>query len=173
MYFKRHRDDAYFDEASIKIIPRYKTSSLSGDEWRVSALLELKRKGMVLFEQSFNSLESAIAFLPGTFIRAREDIEIETVKLEESRELCMQPGCSIEAASVYRLKSEYCREGHRSDPPTIGAYRRFCKVHLRRGDCGLEDADGNYDLVSGPGPDEAQGWEDYESPSSFGGSIVL
>lgn len=50
-------------------------------------------------------------------------------------------------------------------------HRRFCMVHLRRGDCDFEDADSNYVVVDGPGPNEAEGWEGFESPSAFGGVI--
>jgi hypothetical protein len=48
---RRHRDDNYWDEIVIlsgqvalrgHIVPRYKTSGLSGDEWRISAHLVVK-----------------------------------------------------------------------------------------------------------------------------------
>src|SRR5207237_1236850 len=83
-FYKRHEDDEWIDEIRVKVVPRYKTSGLSGKEWRA-----------------------------------------------------------------------------------------FCRKHLRRGDAGLDDADDNYEVVSGPGPDEAQGWEQDESPSIFGGTITV
>lgn len=51
---RRHHDDDYWDEITIDtkvvhlrahVVPRYKTSGLSGDEWRTSAVLEVKRDG--------------------------------------------------------------------------------------------------------------------------------
>jgi len=44
-------------------------------------------------------------------------------------------------------------------------YRQFCQRHLQRGDCSREDSDDNYAVVSGPGPNDAKGWEEDESPS--------
>ena len=54
MQLRRHRDDDYWDSIHIEaqgavvsasVIPRYKTSGLSGDEWRVTAQLLVKWKG--------------------------------------------------------------------------------------------------------------------------------
>jgi len=39
-----------FDEIRIRTIPRYKTSGLSGDEWRISMVTEFLRKGKVVHE---------------------------------------------------------------------------------------------------------------------------
>lgn len=47
--------------------------------------------------------------------------------------------------------------------PPRGLVRRFCPLHLDRGDCGSEDANRNYIVLKGPGPDQAVGWEGYES----------
>lgn len=157
-YFAPHADDEYFDEVVIRTVPRYKTSGLSGDEWRVSAVIELKRKGMVLFDRGFGTLAAATAFLPGIFISARE-VPIDVMHEERARPLCMQPGCAERAVTVYRKKVVYDRSGHSHEPMTGGEYLRFCRRHARRGDCGLEDSDANYEVVSGPGPDGAAGYE--------------
>jgi hypothetical protein len=54
MPLRRHRDDDYWDEIAIDtekvhlrafIVPRFKTSGLSGDEWRISAKLEVHHDG--------------------------------------------------------------------------------------------------------------------------------
>jgi hypothetical protein len=38
-------DAQAFDEVRIKTVPRYKTSGLSGDEWRISATIQLMLSG--------------------------------------------------------------------------------------------------------------------------------
>jgi len=53
MPLRRHHDDDYWDKVTIQaatganfvsfIRPRYKTSGLSGDEWRISAVVEVRR----------------------------------------------------------------------------------------------------------------------------------
>jgi hypothetical protein len=150
----------------IRTVPRYKTSGLSGDEWRRSALIELKRKGMVIYEQGFGTLAAATAFLPGVFIPARENLPFEVIEQERARPLCMQPGCAEPAVTVYRLKATFDRDGRSFQTASGGEYRRFCQRHARRGDCGLEDSDANYEVVSGPGPAGAVGFEGDISPAA-------
>ena len=51
MPLRRHRDDDYYDRIIVvsdegpvlraSIVPRYKTSGMSGDQWRISARLEV------------------------------------------------------------------------------------------------------------------------------------
>lgn len=62
--YKRHEDDDWIDEVRITTVPRYKTSGMSGDEWRFSACVQLWRKGHLMFERSFSKLHYAIDFLP-------------------------------------------------------------------------------------------------------------
>lgn len=146
-YWKRHEDDEWFDEVHIECEERWKESELSGDEWRFSYVVTVSRKGQVLIQRGFSKLEWAIQHLPailsGNMAPAGND---------DSREFadanyCFQPGCRNEGSIVYQLKQEYCNRGHGTDPhrPT---YRRFCLQHERRGDCGLEDADHNYERVT-------------------------
>lgn len=67
----RHHDDEYWDEielceaftqARIQIVPRYKMSEFSGDEWRVSAEIVLAGRGRPKRER-FSSLRWAMAGL--------------------------------------------------------------------------------------------------------------
>jgi hypothetical protein len=158
-YYSPHDDDEYFDEVVIRTVPRYKTSGLSGDEWRVSAVVELKRKGMVVYDRGFGTLAAATAFLPGIFISARENLPADVMEAQRARPVCMQPGCAEPATTVYRKRRRYDRDGRAYEPMTGGEYLRFCQRHARRGDCGLEDADENYEVISGPGPAGASGFE--------------
>ena len=57
-------EDEYIDEVSVKTIPRFKTSGLSGDVWRKSALVEFKRKGYVVWYAAFSDMETAVLAIP-------------------------------------------------------------------------------------------------------------
>ncbi len=225
MRYLKHEDDEWFDEIRFEtsfgaalrliVVPRFKTSGLSGDEWRVSAKVQAMagtewqdidngygclrnaaaglypgiysshpglhavdslsvdfyRKESKVYTSTYDGrsikLINAAGHLPWALITARENSAIPDAWYD----YCFQPGCPKRAVSTYRLKYRYCREGcaHTAD----GAVRRFCQKHLRRGDCGLEDADNNYIVLDDPGPDEAEGWQEDESPSRFGGVIEL
>jgi hypothetical protein len=225
--YKRHPDDEWFDEIRVetaegpllRIITqyRYKTSNMSGDEWRTSASIQVRRgnvwsdfdnryvnletaskglypgfytshpelhevetttidfyrKGIKLYESSYDgrplAFIHAAGHLPWALVIARQD----SGQMPNSNDYCFQPGCAEEAISTYRLKVEYSKNGVFSREPRRELRRRFCLRHLRRGDCGLEDADENYEVIEGPGPDEAQGWQGDVSESRFGGFIDL
>lgn len=153
-WYERHHDDEYFDEIVIRTQPRWKTSGMSGDEWRVSARVTVKRKGHTILETSFNKIQSAAALLPGLLLTMFEGDDVTRLPDALDHSLCFQPGCDKPAVSVYRLKHDYCARGEKH---TLHSETRlaFCRTHLERGDCGFKDADENYEIVSGPGPNEA------------------
>jgi len=196
----------------IRLFERYKTSYLSGDEWRFSAGLETRTpagweplssggahtieaycwrmfselfgdcqegKHPELFERAVGgiaflhkdtavycashdgnpvSLLIATGHLPWAYVLACEQ---GTYDHDSLKMLCAQPGCVDPWVSVYRIKAQFCRCGHEEFAETrqlreaTGGpidVRGFCRRHLRRGDCGIEDADANYEVLSGPGP---------------------
>lgn len=139
------RPDAQpFDEIRLKVIPRYKTSGLSGDEWRISVNMELYRKGQLKHEEGIaHDMEGAMAFLSWKAIVAGEN---GAQYFAGEEDWCDQEGCAEKATVTYRLKSEFCKGGHKTecDSPVI---RMFCDKHKRRGDCGFEDADINYEVI--------------------------
>jgi len=153
--YERHHDDEIVDEINIRIVPRYKMSDLSGDEWRVSAHVEFKRKGRVILEKVCLDLKIAMAFLYYWYTMAGE--EGLFAQTEEDEAYCFQPGCREKAISEYRLKQRFCSSCGEVRPEFGESRRRFCANHLIRGDCGLEDADSNYEVMAGPGP-EGQIW---------------
>ena len=51
--------------------------------------------------------------------------------------------------------------------------RAFCHRHLQRGDCGIEDADSNYEVLEGPGPEGSTMLATDEAPNQFGGIITM
>ena len=111
-HHKRHRDDDIIDEITMRVVPRYKTSGLSGDEWRVSTYVDLRRKGDVMFSRSYSDMETAAAHLPWVLKTWCEDAGQEwTDRIEKDRSTCHQPGCAEPATVVFKLKKEYSREG--------------------------------------------------------------
>jgi hypothetical protein len=125
----------------------------------VSAKLQLLRKGHVQIEKSFGDLEAAVATLPGMFIARSFPAGADKATFHpDAPDYCSQPGCPDKAISIYRLKEEFSRSGEEIVMSDLEGYERrraFCARHLRRGDCGREDSDANYELVSGTGPDSS------------------
>ena len=162
--YQRHHDDDYIDEIRIRIVPRYKTSGLSGDEWRIAARVELLRKGHVLLTRSYRDPKTAADALPWLMQTASEEEDFQRLDPKIDEALCFQPGCAEPAVAEYELKKEYCRycaspqaDGGHGRPAVFAHTRvKFCQRHLRRGDCGFQDSDINYIVISGPGPDGAQ-----------------
>jgi len=130
-----------FDEIRIITVPRYKESGLSGDEWRISASIQVFRKGNLIHEQGYRNVETAAKYLPALLGELND--EGKAYYAGEGN-LCDQEGCCTPATVTYRLKARYCRDGHKSDPLGIDI-RKFCDRHKTRGDCGLDDADDNYE----------------------------
>lgn len=150
-HIERHRDDEIFDDVRIQVVPRYKTSGLSGDEWRVSAVVELKRKGTVIYSRGYHTVQDAASHLPWLLRTVLElgDKEIpEWIKqIKRDEALCCQPGCANAATTFLRLKKMFSREGYEHTPAYGVPVRGFCEKHKQRGDCGLEDNDDNYEAV--------------------------
>lgn len=130
-----------FDRVVIETVPRYKTSGLSGDEWRISANIRVFRKGRLIAERGARNIETAAAFLPGWLLELNDDGKAFYAGEDN---ICDQEGCCADATVTYRLKARYCRDGHKSELAS-NEIRKFCDAHKRRGDCGLDDADLNYD----------------------------
>lgn len=142
------RPDAQgFDEVRIVTVPRWKTSGMSGDEWRISARIELWRKGKLIVDKSFRNVETACAFASSVYLSAIDDGQ---AFFAGDGLTCDQEGCSDPATVFLKLKAEYCRSGHKTDPyehDQRALLRCFCQSHSKRGDCGLEDADSNYEKI--------------------------
>jgi hypothetical protein len=150
------RPDAQaFDEMRIITVPRYKQSGLSGDEWRISAQLQLWRKGTCIVTQDFGDVQTACGFAYAVYARACDDGRGYFASVENK---CDQEGCSDEASVFYRVKQRICSSC--GEPPEYQSQerRQFCEKHSIRGDCGLDDADANYEPI-------ARGNEAKEKPS--------
>jgi hypothetical protein len=164
-------DAQAFDEIRIVTIPRYKTSGLSGDEWRISARIQFYRKGKLVRDiDHFNNIETACGFMYSAYHAA---IGNGDAYFAGEDNICDQEGCHEQATVTYKLKKEFCRAGHETNPyehDTRPLVRKFCIRHSKRGDCALEDADRNYEILEGqtaePQPNDVK-------PSIFGGTIAF
>lgn len=173
IWHKPHPDAEGVDEIRMKVVPRFKTSDMSGDEWRVSTLVEIFRKGVKVYETSFSRLRDAAQFLP--WVLNVDVIEGPNAPkgglFRADPDECHQAGCSEKSVNTYRLKKEYSSRGEGPLPADEHSEHRraFCEKHSHRGDCGLEDSDVNYELIDGEGG-KVIAPEDI-SPSGFGGVI--
>lgn len=218
-HLRRHRDDDYVDHVEIQastgahlvgfMVPRYKTSGLSGDEWRVSAHLEarrhpksgpvvertfhrmggirpglvhygpyflfkgapelltspnatltVRRKGHVLMVQTFPTFGEAAMGLDWHICVGNEGTSgVEWTHLSDEMEatVCQQVGCAEPPVNVFRLKKLFYGDSDAERcflPPKYdfeGQWAWYCARHTERGDCGIEDASKNLELVDGPG----------------------
>lgn len=136
------RPDAQaFDEIRIVTVPRYKTSGMSGDEWRIHAEAQFYRKGKLIFSEGCCDVETACRFLSYWHAKGCDDGK---AYFAGDGVTCDQEGCSEPATVRYGRRHAYCLEGHKSTVFESSQYRCFCDAHKRRGDCGLDDADSNY-----------------------------
>lgn len=107
------RPDAQaFDEVRITTVPRYKTSGLSGNEWRISAKVELMRNGRVIVEEGCRDVETACKLLAWYHANAHDDGK---GYFAGEGDFCDQEGCAEIATVTLRKKQDYCREGHRAE----------------------------------------------------------
>ena len=158
------------DEIRITTVPRYKTSGLSGDEWRISSKIEFIRKGKVIHKAFNGDVEGAVKMLYAHWAQAHDEGKFY---FGGEGDLCDQEGCSEKATIVYRLKKRFCCGGGNCGQE-IEQFREnirmFCARHSTRGDCGLEDSDSNYEVIEGykiePLPED-------KKPAIFGGTVTL
>lgn len=142
-------DAQAFDEVRIITVPRYKTSGLSGDEWRISALIEFYRKGKMVHEAGYRNVEMACTFLASEYHRAIDDGKAYFAGEDN---VCDQEGCVEQATITYRVLAEFCRDHphkHREEFKDETVIRKFCARHSRRGDAAFDDADANYAILDG------------------------
>lgn len=174
LFYDRLRDDEWIDEIQLKVVPRFKTSDLSGDEWRISVHATALRKGIVVGSRSWGRMDAALARLQ-PWIADELLCPIDNPRLTD--DLCMQPGCDQQWTVEYRIVEEGCGScGHVKplDKEYFDYRRRFCARHAKRGDQSLHDSDRNYAPVDGGQPPAEQMVRpEDESPAAFAGVIAL
>lgn len=147
-----HRDYQHYDAVKIETMPRWKESYLSGDEWRFSARVCFMSKGKVVAVKTVRDVEAACKYVAWGHATIGEESIGNPQRHElidptfDRREYCDQEGCGEKHTVTYQLKALFSREGYRHEP-TTPHYACFCDKHKNRGDCGLEDAMHNYEIV--------------------------
>lgn len=140
-------DSQFVDEVRIVTVPRWKESELSGDEWRISARIDFYRKGVVVGSQGARDIAMAVRFADWFLVSGRENGKIDVPNT--LGDCCDQEGCCKPWTTKLRLKARYGRDGKVIPPSAwmkdVTEYRAFCDEHKERGDCGLDDADRNYE----------------------------
>ena len=137
-----HHDYQPIDEVSIRTIPRYKTSGFSGDEWRIIAIIEYKRKGRIVESRLTRNVETALRYADAWLM---EFLEKGNYSAGRQFDDCDQEGCTEKATHTMKLKNRFTRsEGIKHPYPPENLIVRFCDKHRQRGDCGREDNDRNY-----------------------------
>lgn len=143
------------DEIAFRTIPRYKTSSRSGDEWRHHVQVELRFKGKVVAEYGCSDMDAAIAMLGAKRIQIGDEGVPDAVIAAEASK-CDQPSCQNDAIGRLAIKRHAAADGHWLDAEEYSHhrwYRQFCAVHIQRGDCSREDCDANYEPIDGVSAD--------------------
>lgn len=138
-------DSQFVDEIRIVTVPRWKESDLSGDEWRISARIDFYRKGVVVGSKGARNVGMAARFVDWFLVSGRENGEIDTPNT--LGDCCDQEGCCKPWTTRLALKKRYGDDGKVIEHKWmegVTEYRAFCDEHKMRGDCGLDDADANY-----------------------------
>jgi hypothetical protein len=132
MPLRRHRDDDYYDRVEIKagdvslfatVVPRFKTSGLSGDEWRISSrLIVTNLPTRAVFERSFHSMRNLAEYSPvflwreartllgvkdATFVALRKGIVLTTRKFATFGEAALGIGWHVVTANEGEKGVEY------------------------------------------------------------------
>lgn len=140
------RPDAQgFDEVRIVTCPRYKMSGLSGDEWRISTEIKFYRNGELRHSEFYRDIQTACGFAYAEYARACDDGKAYFAGEDE---YCDQEGCSAEATHRLDIKTNHCDRCGVAAEHQFPQYRLFCDEHKRRGDCGIDDADRNYEAAT-------------------------
>lgn len=153
----RHPDFELVDEVKVRTQERWKESELSGSEWRFSYIADFLHKGHVLKTSGLGGrMEWAMLGLGGAYLSV-SDNGVPNSVFDLEKTVCAQPGCRNPASVFYRVKKFYNNNGDSKEfvPYTLGGADaipviRFCQKHRHRGDCGLQDADANYEELPHP-----------------------
>lgn len=144
-------DSQFVDEIRIVTVPRWKESDMSGDEWRISARIDFYRKGQVVGSKGARDVAMAARLVDYYLLTGREDGKIDVPN--NLGDFCDQEGCCKPWTVRYALKERYGRDGKVIERGKwmegVTEYRAFCDEHKDRGDCGLDDADRNYQQMDG------------------------
>ena len=147
---RRLHTSEIYDRIELVVVPRLKTSNLSGDEWRTGVRIKFWFKGSVVREAGARDIQTAMLLLGAAYFEHSAPISDE--QLHRERKSCDQPGCDKPFSVCYELKRLTAKDGSYLDESenAFRYYRKFCDDHKYRGDCDREDCDENYTLIPTP-----------------------
>lgn len=138
-------DRQFYDEIHIRTEPRYKMSSMSGNEWRFCAVVEFRYKGRTFHTFNAGNVREAMHELPYVI---RENAFIDAADKLDTADLCDQEGCSQPWTKIFKMKVRHAcvcgQESYAASNAYSSAVRRFCAEHATRGNSPYEDGDRNY-----------------------------
>jgi hypothetical protein len=145
-FHKRLPEVEFVDRITIDVVPRFKTSGLSGDVWRHSAVVRFFHKGEQVHEFSRGRVSYAAAHLSWELDTFADGAVLPSAEIKREETLCDNPGCGNPARVKMYLKREFSSRGEALDPSEqhFRHYRKFCGEHRKRGDASREDCDDNY-----------------------------
>lgn len=143
-YHARLDDFESFDRITFEVIPRYKQSGLSGDEWRQHVEVQFWFKGEIVHTFGAGNMRSALMIVGTEWITQQEPLPSKVVDIERDR--CDQPSCP-KTFTVRRLLKRHKDAFAPFRPEEAKHYRQFCEEHKRRGDADFEDSDVNYETL--------------------------
>jgi hypothetical protein len=151
-----------YDEVRIETLPRFKSSALSGSEWRIAARTRLLYKGTVEYETYHANVDEAARELVVTLCNAAvARMNVRAPQLHAATDsardpYCDQEGCAERATTAFRVLSSRCTAcgSNAGALHATGPYgcRYFCARHSTRGEGYLDDTAANYELVAGAPP---------------------
>jgi len=158
-YLKPLPEDDGILSMEYEMLPRWKESELSGDEWRYTRILTVVRRNpnKTFLNHNTNNRtvreyrDLDIVSILGKFIAENHRPYFGLVEKFGDITLCFQPRCMNEPTVLYRIKQEWTthsERGHKMVRDYGIPVRAFCGDHRHRGDCDLEDADDNYELLA-------------------------
>lgn len=140
-------DAQAFDEIRIVTVPRFKQSSLSGDQWRISASIQFFRKGKLIIESGCRNIESAVTLVGARYLEAIDNGE---GYFAGEGDFCDQEGCCEKSTVTYKVKKEYSSNNPHEWNKDLDelVIRKFCDKHKNRGDQSYDDSNANYEDIS-------------------------
>lgn len=149
-YHKRLPEWETYDEITMGVEERWKTSGLSGDEWRYSVSINFLFKGILIKSEYARDINAAIKLLGWYHIGGKDEFKgIPDAVLEKEKTACDNIGCAADATKWFALRRETSDRGEWLEPSgTMVMYRQFCEKHQHRGNCSREDNDKNYVLIT-------------------------
>lgn len=137
-----HNKAERFDRIEIETVERWKDSELTGDEWRFSYVVSFYSHGRKLATLNGFSIEDCLFKALSQFNTVHTDGALRQFVKET---FCCQPGCTEPWVVLRHPVQRFTSQGEKLVRDYgEGEVRAFCKKHMHRGDCGLDDNDDNY-----------------------------